>query len=220
MADVPALDAISLSGTGEFYADFTAILRAHKGIDRSYQLGRPNTDLFLPNFKKTLALFNKKYKDIYLVMKKNASSVELQITFLGEETLQTLFANSASRIKGLSMIGLRKFDEIPIGEHDKVEKALTKMGKRIYVSYLDPETGTSRMLFEKHGKSVQFICSRKDIFIRTSPEFRLCAYYSLRHPYNKKIDVISHASSFGFGESIGLDPHDFNDEFETFSRIY
>ena len=220
MADIPPLGTADMSGMDDFYADFTTILKAARGIDRYYQLGKPNVDVFIPKFKKTLTLFNKKYKDISLVLKRTSSSLSLQITFLGEESLQTLFANSASRIKGLSAMGLKKFDEVPVAEQSKLEKLLGKMNKGVYISYSDPETGTSRIMIEKHGKSFLLICGHKNLFLKTSPEYSLCAYYALRHPYSKSIDVLSHAASFGFSESKGDDSHDLKDEFEPFSRMY
>ncbi|HLD87436.1 MAG TPA: hypothetical protein VJB12_05225 [Candidatus Nanoarchaeia archaeon] len=220
MADIPPLDTLDMSGINDFFADFTALIKVAKGIDRYYQLGKPNLDVFVPKYKKTLTLFNKKYTDLSLLLKRSSSSLHLQVALLGEESLQALFANSASRIKGLSAIGLKRFDETPIAEQDKVEKALTRMSKRIYVSYADPESGSSRFMIERHGKGFLLICNHKDLLIRNSPEFRLCAYYALRHPYAKNMDVLSHASSFGFTEYIGLNPHDLNDEFEPSSRSY
>ncbi len=220
MSTVPSLDAADYSGLPIFTADFLAILGVAKGLDRYYGLGKPNLDIFLPKFRKTLSLFNKKYKDISLALKKKNGSLHLNIAFLGEESLQSLFANSLSRIKGLSAIGLKKFDEVPLSEQDKVEKTLSKMGKEAYVTYSDPESGTARLAIERHGNQYVLICSPKELLIKSSPEFRLSAYYALRHPLQKKIDVLSHASGFGFSDSIGLEPTELSDKFEPFWRSY
>ncbi len=221
MADIPSLDQADLSGMKEFYTDFTTLIRAGVGIDHAYGKGQLNADISVPKFRKVLALFNKKYKDICLTLKRNPSSMELQISFLGEQSLQTLFANSASHIKGLSALGLKGFDEVPITEQGKLEKTLSNMGKRVYVSYTDAESNsTSKFMIERHGRHFLLVCDRKHIFLRNLPEFILCAYYALRHPYNRKIDVNGPASAFGISESITLEHRDLLDEFEHVSRIY
>ncbi len=219
MVDIPALDGADYGGMQDFHVDFTTLLRAGIGLDRAYGLGRQNTDISIPKFRKTLTLFNRKYRDLSLLLKRKPSSLDVQIAFLGEESMQTLFASSVSRIKGLSAIGLKGFDEVQISEQDKMEKTLSRMGKRAYITYTDTELGSSRLMIERHGKHFLLVCERKNILLRNSPEFRLCAYYALRHPYNGKVDVMSHAAGFGFSESITAEHRDILDEIEPFSRI-
>lgn len=221
MADILPLDQADLSGSDDFYRDFTTLTRAVAGIDRAYQLGRANADTFIPKFRKVLSLFNKKYKDISLALRRTPSSAELRISLIGEQSLQSLFANSASRIRGLSAVGLKKFNEVPVNEQDRLEKTLSRMGKKAYVSYIDPDTAAaSNIMIEKHGKHFLVVCDHRDFLRKNSPEFRLCAYYALRRPYNRKTDILGPASSFGFGESIVSEHRPILDELDPFSRVY
>src|SRR3989338_2526389 len=138
MADVPTLDAIDYSGQEVFYADFSMLLKVAHELDRHYQLGKLSVDVSFPKFKKAIAAFNRKYKDISLVLRKKPSEIELQIQFKGEPDMQSFFAHSASRIKGISGLGLRAFDEVLVSETEKVERLLGRMKGKLFVSYADP----------------------------------------------------------------------------------
>ena len=220
MADVPTLDAADYSEVEIFYADFSAVLKAGHELDRHYQLGKLSVDSALPKFKKAISAFNKKYKDITLSLKKKSSELELQITFKNEPDLQTFFARSASRIKGISALGLRAFDELAVSETDKVEQLLQRMKSKIFMSYADPETGTSAFMAQKKGKVILLVCNWKDLLIRTTPEFKVCSYYALRHPFQRKINVLSHAGALGFTNSVGFENTEMENSFEPYSRSH
>lgn len=220
MATVSTLDAMDSSGQEVFYLDFSTILKAAHELDRHYQLGKLSVDTALPKFKKAIIAFNKKYKDITLILKKQSSELDLQITFKNEPDVQTFFARSASRIKGISGLGLRAFDEIPVTESDKVEGLLQRMKTRLFMSYADPETGTSSFMVQKKGNAIHLVCNWKDLLIRTTPEFRVCAYYALRHPFQSKINVISHTASLGFTHSVGFENSEMESSFEPYSRSH
>ncbi len=220
MADLPTLDTADYSGLETFYTDFSTVLKAAHELDRHYQLGKLSVDSTLPKFRKALAAFNKKYKDISLTMRKKPSSLELLIMLKDEPDMQTFFARSASRIKGILGLGLKAFDEVPVSEADKVEHLLQRMKSKLFMSYADPETGTSSFMAHKKGKVILLICNWKDLLIRTTPEFRVCSYYALRHPFQRKINVLNHAAALGFMHTAGFENSEMEESFEPYSRAH
>jgi hypothetical protein len=220
MADTPPLDAADYSGLEAFYTDFSTILKGCHELDRYYQLGKQEADHALPKMRKALAAFNKKYKDLSLTIRRKPSSLELLIMLKDESDMQTFFARSASRIKGISSLGLQSFDEVSVSETEKVEKLIQRMKTRLFMSYADPEVGTTSFMAQKKGKVILLTCNWKDLLIRTTPEFKLCSYYALRHPFQRKINVLNYAAVLGFTHSVGLENVDLQDSFEPYSRAH
>ncbi len=220
MATLSSLDATDYSGLEAFYLDFSTLLKAHHELDRHYQLGKLSVDTALPKFKKAIAAFNKKYKDLSLSIRRKPSELELQIACMGDQDLQSFFALSASRIKGISGLGLRAFDEVGVSESDKVERLIQRMQSKLFISYADLETGTSSFMVRKKGKAIVLVCNWKDLLIRQSPEFKVCSYYALRQPFQKKINVLNHAAALGFTHSVGFENSDMQDSFDPFSRAH
>jgi len=199
MADNRILSEFSASDISAFKKDFTQIIKAGAEIDRYYGKAEHVLDDFIPKYEKLAQQFNKKYRGISIYIKKTIEGFKVRI-FLKVKGIKEFFAESASRIPGLKSVGRTNFNQIDIGDAEKFAKFLDSLLDRAYISYANPESGTSAIaaVFDRAKKMVELIYSPGEIINENSAGFKVCAFYALRNGYDKKIDVYSHAIGFGF----------------------
>lgn len=188
----------------EFHKDFSELIRVAFGIDKDYIKSHATLDDYLPRYKSLIKLFMKKYPAISLKIHKTLEEIRLRIFIKGEKNLKDIFTKSTSRIAGLKSIGIDSFDEAQVAEPELIAKALDDIEERLYISYFDPEFGTSTILLrqEKKQKGIEIIYDIKLVSDMNMPEFKLIAYYALKGGYKKNIMFYSKATVFGFHDVI------------------
>ena len=87
-----------------------------------------------------------------------------------------------------------------ISDAEKFARFLDSLLDKIYISYIDPESGTSAIaaIMDRKEKMVELICNPVEIMNENSAGFKICAFYALKHGFDKKIDIYGSASTFGF----------------------
>ena len=199
MTNNDLLSEFSSVEINQFKKDFIKIIKVGAEIDRYYGEAQHDLDTLIPKFEKLSEQFNKKYKGIKIKTKKSIEHFKLRL-FIKDKGVKDFFANSASRIPGLKSVGKTNFNQVEVSDTEKFARFLDSLSDRIYISYLDPESGTSTLVavFDNNKKMIELIYSPSEIMNENSSGFKICALYALKEGYNKKIEVYGDASTFGF----------------------
>lgn len=217
MANNDILLEFSHSDINHFKKDFTQIMKVGAEIDRYYGEAQHDLDALIPKFERLIEKFNKKYKGIKIKTEKIIENFKVRL-FVKEKDIKDFFANSASRISGLKSVGRTNFNQVDVGDVEKFAKFLDSLLDRIYVSYSNPESGTSTVaaFLDRHEKSVELIYSPAEVANENSAGFRICAFYALKEGFNRKIDIYSEASTFGFTDLLDeFERREWFDKFNT-----
>ena len=189
---------------GIFTRDFTQILKAGFGIDRAYAhpvLGHKGSviDDSIAQYENTVLQFNKKYSGLKLKPKKAIENFKVSV-FIKEKNLKDFFANSASRISGLKSIGSSPTSLIETGNGESFSAFIDRMQDRLFANYSEQQNGTSSVYAKLSSKEkmVELIYDNSEITNPNSAPFRICAYYALKNKFNRKIEIHSEASKFGY----------------------
>ncbi|MBI2660178.1 hypothetical protein HYX07_03375 [Candidatus Woesearchaeota archaeon] len=199
MANNDILSEFSSGDVSHFKKDFIQMIKVGAEIDRYYAEAQHDLDVFIPKFEILTEKFNKKYKGLKIKTRKAVDSYKVRI-FVRERDIKEFFAKTASRIPGLKSIGRTGFNQIDISDAEKFARFLDSPLSRLYISYSDPETGTSTIaaFADSKEKMIELIYNPVEIANENSAGFRICAFYALSSGLDKKIEIYGDASTFGF----------------------
>ncbi len=186
----------------EFKKDFTELIRVYSGINKEHSELSKNVDKYIGEFKKIVNLFNKKYKNLVLRLKKTTEEVQLRI-FLKEKSVKDVFVNVASKLDGLKAIGLNDFGEAKVEEGDRFSKLLDNVKGKLFISYFEQEN-SGTIFLEQSKKGMIELHYNEGIGDEKDPEFKLCSYYAVKDSVGK-INVYEKLSAIGFTEMPILD---------------
>jgi len=216
MAHNDILGNFSSSDIKHFKKDFFQMIKIGGELDRYYGEVQHTLDTLIPRYEKLLTQFNKKYKGIRIKTKKTIDEFKVRL-FVKEKNAKDFFTKSASRISGLKFIGRTNFDQADISDAEKFSALLDSLSDKVYLSYADPQSGTSTVaaVYDKKEKMIELIYDLKEILNENSASFKLCAFYALQEGFNKKIEIYGDASTFGFSDL--LDEKDRREWYDKFN---
>lgn len=199
MANNDILAEFNPSDIANFKKDFTQMIKVGAEIDRYYEEAQHDLDTLIPKFEKLIEQFNKKYKGIKIKTKKTIDNFKVRL-FLKVNDIKEFFANSASKIPGLKSVGRTNFNQVDISDAEKFARFLDSLLDKIFISYIDPESGTSTIAaeFDRNEKMIELIYEPVEIMNENSAGFKICAFYALKEGCNRKIEVYGDAATFGF----------------------
>lgn len=185
----------------EFRKDFTEFIRVYFGISREYSKNSRDADKYIGELNGIIGLFNKKYKNLAVRLKKTPEEFRLRI-FIKEKSVRDAFVNVASKLNGLRAIGASDFGRANIDEADKFSKELDKVKNRIFISFFEQEVGAISL--EYYNKGMIELHYSGEAGNERSPEFKLCAYYAVKNGIGK-INIHERLSAIGFAEMPGFE---------------
>ena len=199
MANNDILSEFSPADISHFKKDFTQMIKVGAEIDRYYGEAQHDLDTLIPKYEKLAEQFNKKYKGVKIKTKKTIEHFRVRL-LVKEKNVKDFFANSASRIHGLKSVGRTNFNQIDISHAEKFAAFLDSLMDKVYISYIDTESGTSTIsaVLDAKEKMVEIVYNPVEIMNENSAGFRICAFYALKEGFNKKIEIYGNASTFGF----------------------
>ena len=215
MANNDILSEFSASDISHFKKDFTQMIMVGAEIDRYYGEAQHDLDTFIPKFENLAEKFNKKYKGIRINTKKTIDIFKVRL-FVKEKSIKDFFANSASRMPGLKAVGRTSFNQIEIGDAENFARFLDSLLDKIYISYLDVESGTSTIaaVYSRNEKMVELVYNPSEMMNENSAGFRICAFYALSQGYDRKIGIYGSASTFGFSSILNeIEKREWYDKF-------
>lgn len=196
MADI--LDSVSTRDLNLFKKDFREITRIAFGMDKIYGVVNRDFDFYKPRYDQLIKLFDKKYKNTNLRLKRTEEELKLRI-FITENNVVDVFNKVACKIAGLKSIGAKGFGIADVSETQKFSNELGMAKDKLYISYYEAESGSNTIYLEydKKVKMVEVHYNLKAIRECKNPEFKLIAYYAVKE-FNKKIDLLTPSAKFGF----------------------
>jgi hypothetical protein len=199
MANNDILSEFSSSEISHFKKDFIQMVKVGAELDRYYGKAQHDLDAFIPKFEALAEKFNKKYRDLKIKTKKTIESYKVRL-FVREKSIKEFFAKTASRIPGLKSLGRTGFNQADVSDAENFARFLDSLMDKIYISYSNPETGTSTIAaaYDKREKMIEIVCTPSEIINEISAGFRICAFYALSNGFDRRIELYGDASSFGF----------------------
>lgn len=193
------LSEFSPADIREFKKDFTQLIRVGAEIDRYYGEAQHDLDTSIPKYERLVEKFNKKYKGIKIKTKKTIEQFKVRL-FIKTKDVKGFFAESASKIPGLKSVGRTNFNQVEISDVEKFAAFLDSLLDKIYISYIDAESGTSTIaaVLDRNEKMIELIYSPAEIMNENSAGFKICAFYALKNSFDRKIEIYGDASTFGF----------------------
>jgi len=191
------LASVDKKAINTFRKDLLQMLRIGDGIDRYYAESRSDFDVYLKKFNSLIDMFNKKYKNLKLKSERKTNEINLKI-LLNEKSVRDCFETAASKIIGVQSIGSSKFGTAIVSDPEAFSKVIEKTKNKLYITYYNPQTGTTNVFLQYDEKKVELVYDLKEIENEPSPEFQLAAYYALNQPYNKKINLHDEGATLGF----------------------
>ncbi len=180
----------------EFKKDFTELIRVYSGINREYSKLGKDIDKYIAEFKQIVNMFNKKYKNLVLRLKKTINELQLRI-FIKEKSVKDVFINVGAKLEGLKAVGTTDFGKAKIEEADRFSKELDKVKNKLFVSYFEKES--TDIFLEKSKKGMVELHYGKDIGSERLPSFKLCSYYAVKGGVGK-VNIDERLSAIGFTE--------------------
>ncbi len=183
----------------QFTKDFKEILRVVYGLDLFYAKSKDEVKPYFTKLKKVLVLFNKKYPGIRLEATKTIDRIQLHVV-IPEQSVRDFFANSGSKIKGLTAVGLAGFNEVQVADSEKFSRLIDALRDTLYLSYSHPEKGTNTLaaIFNKKLQMVEIVASPKELKNTTSVDFNIVAYYALAKEVGRSITITEKLVTLGF----------------------
>lgn len=199
MASNDVLSEFSPADINQFKKDFTPMIKVGAEIDRYYGEAQHDLDTIIPKYEKLVEKFNKKYKGVKIRTKKTIGHYEVRI-FLNVKDIKEFFAESASRIPGLKSVGRTNLNKVDVSDAEKFAGFLDSLLDKIYISYVDPESGTSTIaaVYDRKEKMVELIYNPAELINENSAGFKIYAFYALKQGFDRKIGIYGDASTFGF----------------------
>lgn len=199
MADPTLPSSIDKKSVNEFKKDLLQMLTIAKGMDIHYAESNEDIDDDIKQFDSLIKNFNKKYKNLTLKLIKRQDSLELKI-FLNDKSIKHAFTNSASQILGLQSIGVKAYGTAEVSSPDQITNELNKAKNKLYITYYNPQTGSSKVFlkYDTKSKKVELVYDLNEIENEPSAEFQIAMDYALGQGYNQKIKIYEEASTMGY----------------------
>lgn len=213
------LSEFNPSDIAHFKKDFVQMIKVGAEIDRYYAEAKNDLDVLIPKYEKLADKFNKKYKGVKIRTKKTIDSFKVRM-FVKSRDIKEFFAESAAKIPGLKAVGRTNFGQVEVNDTEKFARFLDSMLDKMFISYADPESGTSTFIaaLDSREKMIEIIASLSEVTNENSAAFRICAYYALRDGFDKKIEIYGDAGTFGFSNL--LDEIEKREWFDKFNPRY
>ena len=178
-----------------FEKEILEIARIIKGIQRNSEENRVELDKQLQKIEEIFGLFNDKYKLLSFNLNKTIDSVNVKI-FINEKSVKSVFDN-ASKIKGLTGIGINGFDEANVQEADNFSNMASGIKEKAFLTYtLDIGTETLVLQFNQNSQKVELIYELESLANPLAPQFQLLENYA-SNP-DSKIEILKKCYELGF----------------------
>lgn len=188
------------------------IARLIAGLERHSEENDPALDPQIEKISEIFRDFNKKYAKLTLKLEKTIDTIFVRI-FINEDSVKRVFDDATSKLKGLTGIGLKSFDETTIQEADKFASTVNNISNSVLLTYsLDTGTETIVLELNEKEKKVELNFEIKSIANPFTPQFQLLKEYALKDS-NQEIDFLNKCYELGFIDIEDAALFEWEDEF-------
>jgi hypothetical protein len=154
------------------------IARITAGIERHSEENDPALDKQLEKIDGIFKDFNRKYPKLTLKIGKTVDQHFVRI-LINESVVKNVFDEVASKLKGLTGVGLASFDEATVQESEKFADLVSKIGKKACLTYtLDSGIETIQLELNEKENKVELIYEIKSLVNPVTPQFQLIKEYA------------------------------------------
>src|SRR3989338_191243 len=114
----------------EFKLDFLPLVRMTKELDKEFGEAEEEIVYNLPKYKMYDALFNKKYRWVYVKFIETNEGFQLRLYIKGEKNVKDAFLNAASKIEGVLAIGAESLERDSVFDQNELELELMQIRDR------------------------------------------------------------------------------------------
>ena len=188
------------------------IARLIAGIERHSAENDPALDKQLEKIELIFKEFNKKYPKLALKTEKRIDSIVVNI-FINESSVKKVFNDTASKINGLTGMGLTSFDEANLQEADKFASLVDKIKEAVFLTCsLDFGTETMVLEFNNKEKKVELNYEIKSLANPLTPQSQLLVQYASMQSDNS-IEILNKCYELGFTDIEDEALFEWEDEF-------
>ncbi len=188
------------------------IARLIAGLTRHSEENDPTLDKQLEKINEIFTDFNKKYPKLILKIDKKIDRLFVRI-LINETSVKNAFDEVASKLKGLTGIGVNSFDEATIQEADKFATTVGNISKSAFITYsLDFGVETVVLESNEKEKKVELNYEIKSIANPLTPQFNLLKEYASKES-NPDIDFLHKCYELGFVDIEDSSLFEWEDEF-------
>jgi hypothetical protein len=195
-----------------FEKEFKEIVRVIAGIERHSEENDPALDKQLDLVNTIFDDFQKKYPKLSIKIESRIEGKVIRL-FIHEDSVRAVFDESASKLKGLTGIGLNSFDEATIKEADQFSAAVNNIKNSVFLTY-STEAGTETIVlqFNDKEKKVELNYEISSLANTLSPQFQLLKQYASKET-NNDISFLDRCYELGFTDIEDKALFDWEDEF-------
>lgn len=188
------------------------IARLIAGIERHSEENDPTLDKQLEMVTKVFEDFHNKYQKLSLKIEREIDSLYVKF-FIHESSVKSVFDNAASKIKGLTGVGLHSFEEATIKDAEKFASLVGSIHNQVYLSYsLDFGVETIVLDYNEKEKKVELNFEIKSLVNPITPQYQLVQQYALQE-VNHDIDILQKCYEVGFMDIEDAALFEWEDEF-------
>ncbi|MBR9699767.1 hypothetical protein GOV09_04895, partial [Candidatus Woesearchaeota archaeon] len=155
--------------------------------------------------------FNRKYPGIFLKLAKLIDRTYVGI-LLNESSAKAVF-DKASKLKGLSHIGIQGFEEAAIEDSTRFAQLADAMTNQVFLTYTsDIGTETIAVRYNEKEAKMEFLYDLKSIKNPLTPQFQLLIQY-MGQPTDPNINIMDTCHQVGFIDVSDEALHEWQDEF-------
>ena len=181
----------------EYEKEWTEMVRIIAGIKRHSEETDPALDNQLPKVENIFSDFHKKYPLIILKLDRTIDNLFVRILF-DEASVRKAFENVASKIKGLTGIGTKGFDESSVQDSEAYGKAVAAIQEETYLTYIsDIGTESIVLYWNKKAGKVELNYEIKSLINKLTPQFQFVQNYAFQKK-GENISFIDKCYQLGF----------------------
>jgi len=179
-----------------FQKEFLEITRIIAGMERHSEENDTAFDEQMKRVTEIFLNFTKKYPGLCLEFERTIDDFIIHI-FINDKSVKEVF-DIASKIKGLSGLGLRSFNEAVLNESEKFNNLIGQIQNSAFLSYsLDIGQESVVLKFNEKAKKTELLYEIKSLANPITPQYQLIEKYAAT-PGDSSIDLLSQCYQLGF----------------------
>ncbi len=189
--------------------DIKEIMRIIAGLLRHSEEHDPSFDKQLEKANEIFDGFNQKYAKLEIHAASTIDEIDIRL-FILEDSVKEIFDSTASKIKGLTGIGLKSFEEATIQEAEHFARIVEGIDSTLLLTYT-LDYGTETVVLEKSDDKVELLYEIKSVINPLAPQFQLIKAYGAEK--DASIDILKKCYALGFTDVEDESLFDWEDEF-------
>ncbi|MDO8480915.1 MAG: hypothetical protein Q7S65_03800 [Nanoarchaeota archaeon] len=168
------------------------------GIERYSEENDSELDRQLESVEELLEEFNRKYPSLFIKVHGDSTECRIRV-FINETSVRKIFDEVASKLPGLTFIGLSGFQEAGLQQEAQFAALVEEMGDEVFLTYSKAgTTETIHLAFDKKLGKVELELEPKELIVAASSQAQLLLKYMKKG--DKSVHLLEKAYLIGFSD--------------------